>query len=149
MNKIDLITKAANASDFDFCWGIYSDSVREAMTPLIPSGWKADAEKANFKSIWVAAESHLILYDDTAIGWMAIKELTDRLVIEHLYVRKSHQRKGIGTILVDFVAKKAAEKGKSVTASVLKPTTAISFAEKRRFSRTGETPISFEVQRRD
>src|SRR3984957_12598791 len=147
MNKVELSTRQATDSDFEFCWNVYSDSVSATMSQLIAGGWKPEIEKKRFGSIWAPSDSHLVLYDSLPVGWLAFREHGDQLAIDHLYLRKSHQKKGIGTILVDFLAGKATAGKRRLTAEVLKSCTAVSFCEKMRFSPVGQTGIAIQVHR--
>jgi GNAT superfamily N-acetyltransferase len=104
MPKVELATKAVSDGDFEFCWTVYSQSVKDILQAAIPLGWK------------------------------------------HLYLRESHRRKGIGTILIDFVKSRAKQGGKRLVVNVLKGTPAVTFAEKVGFKPTGESRITVEMQ---
>lgn len=139
----ELITRPALHGDLDFCWDIYSESVKGVVAPMIQGGWNHDNEKAKFRSIWSTENAHIVLVDSVPVGWFACRFTDAEVVIEHAYFQASHQRRKIGTIIVNFIAEEAKKRGKnSVIVEVVKGASAKTFFEKLGFVELGTSPTS-------
>jgi GNAT superfamily N-acetyltransferase len=88
-----------------------------------------------------------VLYDGEPVGWFSYRLAQDRVTVEHGYLKRSHQRKKIGTILLNFIADEARKQRKKVVLEVLKNSTAKSFFDKTGFSESGVKQISIEMER--
>jgi hypothetical protein len=144
----DLITRPIVDSDFSFCWSVYAESVKPQVSPLLKRPWIDADEEARFRSIWSSENAHMILCDGAPVGWFSYRETPDSVVIEHGYIRASHQKRRIGTILIDFIAGEAMKKNKNVEIEVLNGASAKTFFEKTGFAEVGTTSTTIQMMRR-
>jgi GNAT superfamily N-acetyltransferase len=137
-----LTTNSAVSNDFDFCWRIYSESIRDEISPFIHGGWIEDVERDKFKKNWATDNSQIILLDSVPVGWFSVKITEKNIIVEHGYIAKHHQKKKIGSIILNFLNETARRDGKTVQIEVLKTSSAMSFFEKNGFSEKEELSLT-------
>ena len=142
----ELATRQAVASDFDFAWELYASNVRPLILPLMERPWIDEGEKQRFSKIWAVTNSQIVLFDGAEIGWFTLTDGENCIVIEQFYLKKSHQGKGIGRILVGFVTGAAAKTRRSVVAETLIGSTANTFFKKAGFSELGDAGITKQLE---
>lgn len=142
-----LETRPLKASDFAFCWSVYAKQIRPAIEPLLSRPWVDAEEEARFRTIWTTENAHLIVCDDKPVGWLSFRETPDSVFLEHGYLIDTHQRKRIGSILVNFITAEAHKRGKHVRVETLQGSHAKTFFEKNGFAVTGGTQTAIAMAR--
>lgn len=143
--KRTLATRPATDRDFDFAWEVYVEAVRPVIEPKLDRSWDDAFERERFRETWDAATAHVIALDDEAIGWGAVTESQDRIVIDHFYIREHHRGRGYGATLLSELRKSWTETGKAVHASLVKDSRLIGAAERFGFERTQEDDLVQEM----
>jgi len=115
-----LKTRPANENDFQYVWNVYSEAVKPLVEPKLKGGWVDTVEIERFRKTWKAAGSHIIMLDNTPIGWGGAVVSEREVRIDHLYIEPSHRGKGYGSRLVAELTKQWSKDGKTVYASVLR-----------------------------
>jgi ribosomal protein S18 acetylase RimI-like enzyme len=108
--------------------------------------WDDAAEKERFLTTLDLENSSIILFDGTPVGWFALSGDATHISIDHAYVANSYQRKGIGSILVEYIRKGAGKMGKTVLVETLKNGTASRFFEKQGFRKHGDGEITTKME---
>ena len=143
----DLTTRPVTPEDFTFCWSLYAPTVQEHLAALIAGGWNAEKERERFRGIWQSDETHVIQYDGLPVGWISVRKGETEFEIQHLYVDPRYQRRGVASILINFVADEARKAGKHVSAEVLKSSTVLDMARKTGFLKVGTTELTHQIRR--
>jgi GNAT superfamily N-acetyltransferase len=136
MSESILETRPATGDDFQYAWSVYSDSIKDHITPLLKSGWDDAVEIERFRKIWSPADSHIITVDQEPIGWGGAVISKNEVRIEHLYIEARHQDKGIGSRLISELAAQWAREGKTVRADLLKDERIMEAASRLGFEKT-------------
>ena len=143
-----LETREASSSDFDFAWEVYAEAVKPLITGYIDRGWDEAYEKNNFASIWKTEDTHIAQYDGEDVGWFSytIEGEGDTVRVDHGYLKASHQRRGIASIIANFIIEEARRRGlRFLVAEVLNNNTMIPFFERNGFqmNKTGDITSEF------
>jgi GNAT superfamily N-acetyltransferase len=120
MGESILETRPATVDDFQYVWRVYSDSIKDHITPHLKSGWDDSVEIERFRKLWNAADSHIIMVDQKPVGWGGIIISDEEVTIEHLYIEAPHRGKHIGPRIVSEMAAQWTREGKIVRADLLK-----------------------------
>lgn len=144
----DLITRPATANDFKFCWELYSDFVKNLLTPHIQGGWIDSNEEAKFRSIWSIDEAHIIECDTDPIGWFSYHTTDNSLSLDQFYINLKYHRRRIGMIIFNYIFDQARQLGiKHVTADVLKGAISKDFFLKIGFVESGSTSLCTKLEK--
>lgn len=97
--------RPATTNDRPFVEHVYFQTQRDIIEALF--GWRGDnVEQMKFDEFYEMAQTSIIIEDDAEIGWMAVRHHRDHIELEHLYLDRSHQGRGIGSaILRDLIGK--------------------------------------------
>jgi GNAT superfamily N-acetyltransferase len=136
MSESVLETRPATGDDFQYVWSVYSDSIKDHITPHLKSGWDDAVEIERFRKIWNAADSHIIMVDQKPVGWGGVVISEKEVRIEHLYIEGAHRGKHIGPRLVSEMAAQWTREGKIVRAELLKDERIMELASHIGFEKT-------------
>ena len=120
MSESILETRPATDADFQYVWRVYSDAIKDHITPHLQDGWRDGIEIERFRKIWNIADTHIITVDQKPVGWGGIVVSENEVLIEHLYIEAAYQGKHIGSRIISEMTAQWTKEGKTVRAEVLK-----------------------------
>jgi GNAT superfamily N-acetyltransferase len=129
--------RRATADDLPFARRLYLENIRD-VSRQIGFSWDETQQTVNFDARFIADEVSIICLDGQDIGWMQIAESERELFLKQLFVHPTHQRRGIGTSLLQELIKRAAHTGKTVALGVVKGNPARWLYERHGFQVTSE-----------
>ena len=94
----------------------------EAMRLSLERVGRFDPDRARLRFLDAFSPEHTreILADETRVGFFVLKSQDGGLVLDHLYVRPSHQSLGIGTAVLRRVFAEADERGLDLRVGALR-----------------------------
>ncbi|MES0881762.1 GNAT family N-acetyltransferase [Roseibium sp. SCP14] len=136
--------RTAVPSDYSFCRKLYIETI----FPLLEALDRLDRQRAEaaFKRYFKCNEVSLVIIDDDVVGWIQVSEEAAQINLDQVYLLSSHRNRGLGTLLIRDVMKKAASKGKPLHLSMIKGNPAITLYQRLGFAFCGEDEIKFHMQ---
>lgn len=103
--RASIILSPTSADDLDQLVALRVD----AMRPSLERIGRFDLERARqrFSATFAPEHTRHIEVDRNRVGFVAIKPAPDGIVLDHLYVQPSHQRRGIGAAVLTIVCQEA------------------------------------------
>jgi len=133
-------TKHDEAVIFD----LYCQVMKEHITEIW--GWDQEWQENDFMKHFSPENITVVREENKAIGYSQIENQGNQLYIRMLLLLPKHQRKGIGSRLLNAVIEKAKAQSKGIALQVFKVNEqAKRFYEHRGFQVQGETPSSFTM----
>ena len=133
-------TKHDEATIFD----LYGRVMKEYITQIW--GWDQEWQENEFKKHFNPENITVVKQEKKAIGYSQIEDQGNQLYIRMLLLLPNHQRKGIGSRLLNAVIAKAKAQSKGIALQVFKVNKqAKRFYEHHGFDVQGETPVSFTM----
>lgn len=133
-------TKHDEAVIFD----LYCRVMKEHITEIW--GWDQEWQENDFMKHFSPENITVVREENKAIGYSQIENQGNQLYIRMLLLLPKHQRKGIGSRLLNAVIEKAKAQSKGIALQVFKVNEqAKRFYEHRGFQVQGETPSSFTM----
>ena len=111
-----------------------------AMRPSLEAVGRFNQERARrrFLDSFVPADTTLVLSGNQLLGFFAVRDRGDHLYLDHLYVAPDQQGGGIGSLILQWVLRDAAERDLSVRLLALKDSPANAFYRQHGFDVTGQ-----------
>jgi GNAT superfamily N-acetyltransferase len=128
--------RPATTDDMPFARRLYLDNMRAVTERVL--AWDEARQAASFDARFVPHEVSIICLDEQDIGWMQIAESDEEFFLKQFFVHPDHQRRGIGTTLLQDLIVRAARAGKAVTLGVVKGNPARSLYARHGFRVTSE-----------
>jgi GNAT superfamily N-acetyltransferase len=139
-----IAVRAARAEDFDFCADLYFSEMERTIRELnLDPGRQA----ANLRQRWDPQQVRIITRDGADIGWVQSVTEGDALFLGQLFVAPPHQRRGIGTMIVQRLIEEAACDRRAVTLGVVKTNPALRLYQRLGFRTTHEDERKFYMRR--
>jgi GNAT superfamily N-acetyltransferase len=139
MSLGDIQLREAKASDADFIYQVVETTMRAYVEQI----WGSFSEEYNRKNIAesIAAGIYSIIrFDGQEIGALAVERHSTHIQLTQMYIRPSHQNRGIGTWLVRELAREAKESGRPLRLRVLSVNPARRLYEREGFRVISTTP---------
>lgn len=133
--------------DFDYCKGIYFAEMEWIICELHLNE-RAQAE--SFRRQWNPAQVRMITLNDTNtdIGWLQTFPLgDDEIFVSQLFIERTHQRRGIGTEVMNRLMKEAEGMNRPLRLDVVKINPAKRLYERLGFRIVGEEEHKFHMKR--
>lgn len=135
--------KATN-HDQGVIFDLYCRVMKEYITEIW--GWDQEWQENDFKKHFNPENITVIREENRAIGYSQIEDQGSQLYIRMLLLLPNHQRKGIGSRLLNAATEKAKAQSKCIALQVFKINEqAKRFYEHHGFHMQGETPNSFTM----
>jgi GNAT superfamily N-acetyltransferase len=128
---VHIILRPATAGDLAFARALYLDNMRAVTERVL--AWDEAEQAASFAARFVPAEVGIVVLDGEDIGWMQVAESEEAVLLKQFFVHPGHQRRGIGSGLLQAPIRRAAQAGKPVTLGVVKGNPARSLYERNGF----------------
>jgi GNAT superfamily N-acetyltransferase len=136
--------REATESDSGFCYrakvAAHKDNIVATYGP-----WDEAEQRAYHEKQWSPCGVRIISADGCDAGWVWCADARECVEVNGFYILPSHQRKGIGTLVMRQVLAEAGAAGKAVRLAVMKANSALAFYRKLGFAVVGETETHFEV----
>lgn len=111
-----------------------------AMRPSLEAVGRFNQERARrrFLDSFAPADTTLVLSGKQLLGFFAVQDRGDYLYLDHLYVAPDQQGGGIGSLILQWVLRDAAERDLPVRLMALKDSPANAFYRQHGFEVTGQ-----------
>jgi ribosomal protein S18 acetylase RimI-like enzyme len=139
-----LTFRPALAQDIEYCRRIYFSEMEWIIRELHID---ALAQAENFQKQWVQAQVRIITLQGTDIGWLQSFAQDDDLFLAQLVVDRAHQRKGIGTEVMERLMHEAQQRHQGVRLEVVKINPALRLYQRLGFRITGEDDRKWHMKR--
>jgi ribosomal protein S18 acetylase RimI-like enzyme len=127
--------RPAAEGDREFFFTTRRDGFRALVDEL--DGWDDEAERAKADREFAALPVRIVLENGRPVGYLAVLDEGDYVVLDEVVVAPDAQRRGLGTALVGEVLEDAARRGLPVRLSVLVNNPARRLYERLGFRVTG------------
>ena len=139
--------RGATDADYDALWSLHVDTMRSYVAATY--GWEDSAQLAMFRNQWPKKRAQRVLLDDGTIvaAWL-VEERVDHLFLAFIEVASSHQRRGLGTAIMQRTLTAAAASQLPTRLAVMKANPdARRLYERLGFSVDGETATHYLMMR--
>jgi ribosomal protein S18 acetylase RimI-like enzyme len=140
---IDL--RPACSDDYAFALKLYVEAIRPLACAWIK--WIDADQTAEFASLWRRDDTRIITLDGQDIGWVEFRWTGDELFLKQLYIKPTHQRRGIGSRVMRLLLEERRGMAKSMALFVLKNNPASRFYEQHGFKVIHETHSTLVMRR--
>jgi GNAT superfamily N-acetyltransferase len=133
--------RPATAEDFDFLWNLH----RATMRPYVEAiwGWDEGVQARRFREAFDPAHRQIVIVGGHPVGVLHVDDLPRAVFLANVEIDPAHQRRGLGTALVESVIDRAKSLGLPVTLQVLRVNPVRRLYERLGFRVTGDTPTHF------
>jgi GNAT superfamily N-acetyltransferase len=110
------------------------------MRPSLERVGRFDPERARarFLSSFSPEHTREILEDEVRVGFFVLRPGSDGLLLDHLYIRPSHQGRGIGAAVLRKIFAEADARGLEVRVGALKESASNRFYVRHGFAMVGQ-----------
>jgi len=138
------VLRPARPEDFDYCEALYFSAAERSIAVM-----KLDraAHSAGFRQRWDVTEVRIITLDGRDIGWLQTMTRGDTLFLGQLFVAPAHQRRGIGTEVMNALVDEATVAGQAMTLGVVKTNPALELYRRLGFQVTHDDDRKFYMRR--
>lgn len=118
-------------ADFEELAGIRIAAMRESLERL----GRFDPERARerLRSSFLPASTWFIVVDGVRVGFYAVREMTDGLWLDHLYILPAWQGRGVGGVVLPAILAAADARGLAVRLGALKESASNRFYQRHGF----------------
>ena len=133
----NLAFAVASATDFEELVTVRIEAMRESLEQI----GRFDPERARerFRNSFVPELTRHILLDGKRVGFFALKPDNNELLLDHFYIHPSHQRRGLGTEVLNMLFVEADKSKLPIRVGVLRDSASNSFYMQHGFQKTGES----------
>jgi ribosomal protein S18 acetylase RimI-like enzyme len=143
--EMEALRREASHADSEFCYTVKVAAHRDNIIATY-GAWDEAEQRAYHEKKWSPDEVRIMVADGADVGWVRCLEGAERVDIGGLYLLPSHQRRGIGTIVLQRVLEEARAAGKALFLQVMKQNSALAFYRKLGFVVVRETETHFEME---
>jgi ribosomal protein S18 acetylase RimI-like enzyme len=140
---IDL--RPAGSDDYAFALHLYVKTIRPLATAW--TEWVDEEQEAQFASLWRPDDTRIITLNGEDIGWVEFRQTGDEVFLKQLYISPAHQRRGIGSQVMQRLPEERCGTAKSMALFVLKNNPAFRFYQRHGFGVVRETPTKLVMRR--
>jgi ribosomal protein S18 acetylase RimI-like enzyme len=115
---LNITLRTATEQDSEFVFLIKKAALGEYIAQTW--GWDEQFQREFHKNDYDPAQIQIIVESGQDVGWMLVSEGDMEFQLQEIYIDPDHQRRGIGSVLIRLLLKKAEGKSKPVTLAVLK-----------------------------
>ena len=142
----ELIFRKATTHDSEFAYNTKKAAFREYVEKVW--GWNEQEQRLLHERRFQSQDFYIIQVSGIDVGIMATAHQPDCVKVNQIYILPEHQNRGIGAECVKHIIKDADTLKLPVRLQVLKVNNrAISFYERFRFQRTGESETHILMER--
>ena len=143
--RATIALRPARPVDYDFALALYVETIKPYTIAYM--AWDAAVETARFARLWMPANTRIIMRNGADIGWLAASERASDIFLQQIYIVPAHQRRGIGTEVMQLLLTQWNAAGKPIVLAVLKNNPARRLYERLGFAVVGETETKFMMRR--
>lgn len=138
--------RPARSDDYTFALHLYRETIKPLARAWIE--WVDEEQEAQFASLWRPEDTRIITRDgEEDIGWIEFRKTGDEIFLKQLYISPVHQRRGIGSQVMQRLLQECHATAGSIALFVLKNNPACRFYERHGFSIVQETRTKFIMRR--
>jgi len=105
--------------DYQFGYEIKKITLKE-YTEKTWGDWDEEEQIIFYKKEFKIDNCYIIKYNNINIGWLKIIETIKTIDINQILILPEHQRKGIGSTIINYIIKNGRDKNKTICLQVLK-----------------------------
>ena len=109
--------------------------------------WVDEEQEAQFASLWRPDDTRIIALNGGDIGWVEFRQAGDEIFLKQLYISPAHQRRGVGSHVIQWLLEERYRTAKSMALFVLKNNAASRFYERHGFEVVRETHTTWVMRR--
>lgn len=117
----NLTLRPATVADAEICYRIKQQTLKTYVDKIL--GWDEIEQREIHKKSFTPAETTIICYNNTPIGYCELEETEDNFFLKNILLRKKYQKTGIGSFVLGELIENAEAKQKSITLQVFKTNT--------------------------
>jgi GNAT superfamily N-acetyltransferase len=110
--------RAVTEADYDPLWRLHVDAMRDCVTATY--GWLDAVQERLFREGWQKKLAQRVLVDGGIVAAWLIERRLDDIYLAFVEVASSHQRRGIGTSIVQRVLDEAAATNRPARLQVMR-----------------------------
>jgi ribosomal protein S18 acetylase RimI-like enzyme len=137
--------RQGSAQHYTFALELYLSTMRPYTEELMV--WDELRQRDSFAAQWKPDEVQIVAVDGKDIGWLQVSETPTEMRLQQFFISPDHQRRGIGTEVLNSLVAIWKATGKPVVLTVLKNNPARRLYERFGFSVVGEAGVKFEMKR--
>jgi ribosomal protein S18 acetylase RimI-like enzyme len=142
----DLVLTKAKTSDSEFAYNTKKAAFKEYIEKA--GGWDEKEQRTLHDTRFVSQCYQVIQVDKIDVGYMSVVRQPDCMKLYQMFILPEYQNRGIGAACMKHITKDADTFKLPVRLQVLKVNNrAISFYERLRFKRTGESDTHILMER--
>jgi len=121
----------------------------EAMKPSLVSLGRFDENRVRtrFLDTFVAQDTMKVIDHDELVGFYVVRERSDHLWLDHLYIKPQYQQKQLGKQVLDKIINQAKEQALSIRLGALKGSRSNEFYLENGFKPTHEDEFDIYYER--
>lgn len=138
--------RPATLKDKEFLRSLHRETLREYVEQTW--GWDEEWQRKRFDERFDPADMRIIVVEGDDVGMLKVGREEDRIFLENILIAPSHQRRGIGTQLIQSLMEEADERGVPLRLQVLKVNPARRLYERLGFREIGTSEMDVHMERR-
>ena len=135
----------ATVADSDFCYRTKKAAHRVNIEATY-GPWDENFQRQFHDDQWQPTGVEIVCVDAAPVGWLCWAEHADRVEVDGIYIGPEHQRRGIGSRVMDHMKSMATASAKPIRLWVMKKNSAVRFYTKQGFVRIGEKPTHWHME---
>ena len=144
MEAMQITLRPAGIQDFDFCERLYFAEMKGIIQEL---NLDMAAQADGFLQQWELAQVRIITFGGVDVGWLQSATQGDALFLGQLFVERRHQRRGVGTEVMNRLIADATRARQAVRLGVVKINPALRLYKRLGFRITHEDDRKFYMRR--
>ncbi len=137
--------RQALPADYPFALDLYVTTIKPLATAWME--WVDQDQEAQFASLWRPDDSWMITLNGEDVGWVEFRRTGDEIFLKQLYISPTHQRRGIGSQVMQLLLQERCRAAKTMALFVLKNNPALRFFKRHAFDVVRETSTKFVMRR--
>ena len=144
---MNITLRQATSADSQFCYctkkSAHGENIVRTYGP-----WDEAFQRQFHEKQWKPEGVQILVVGRTDVGWIWSCHHADQIRIHGIYILPAHQRKGIGTFLVNRLREESVKTDKPVRLWVMKRNTAVEFYKKLGFAVIGQNKTHWAMEYR-
>ena len=137
--------RPASSADYSFAFDLYAETIKPLASAWMV--WVDEEQEAQFASLWRPDDTRIIALNGGDIGWVEFRQAGDEIFLKQLYISPAHQRRGVGSHVIQWLLEERYRTAKSMALFVLKNNAASRFYERHGFEVVRETHTMLVMRR--
>jgi len=133
--------RPASSDDYDFLRALHRNTMKDYVEKTW--GWDEEDEEKRFKESFDPDKLSVVVVEGSDAGMIVVEDKGTELFLSKIQILPEYQGRGLGTIIVNDLIKKARQRMIPVALQVLKVNPAKKLYERLGFMQIGETETHY------